>query len=260
MKRIFKITLLKWGSHNKGHKNSFKKTQISNNFCTDAKLLTLPLCVRWLYLGLILECGNSNNDTVTISERQLNVMLTTRLGCMNALVSLQSLQMLTFEVSDPPIQNRNEMKLKEKKRNSVKGKGLEKSLVTHEQQNLIPASPNVEPSADVPDSKIYSSADFIATYVKCFQARYKGARPEISGKTAGQVKSFLAKFPIDRAKLLIQIYLQMEDPWFVKKHHDLTTFFENLNKITVAMQTGVNPDAKEDKYDFLRKKTKEVSL
>lgn len=82
---------------------------------------------------------------------------------------------------------------------------------------------------------------FIATYVKAYQARYsEKSRPEITGKVQGQIKNFLKSYPIDRACELVQVYCQMEERWFLTKHHDLGTFLENLNKVSYALDTGLD--------------------
>lgn len=94
---LFKITLINWNEHNPGKKKTHKKTLISNNLINDAKVLSLPLSHRWLFINLLLICGDYASDTVTLNERQLNSILTTRVGCDNALALLQELQLVTFE-------------------------------------------------------------------------------------------------------------------------------------------------------------------
>jgi hypothetical protein len=80
---------------------------------------------------------------------------------------------------------------------------------------------------------------FISQYVKAYQRRYtQKARPVLSGKVQGQIKRFVAEHPLERACELIQVYLQMPDPWFETKAHDFTTFLENLNKVGLALDTG----------------------
>jgi hypothetical protein len=80
---------------------------------------------------------------------------------------------------------------------------------------------------------------FVATYVKAYQTRYsEKTRPDLRGKTIGQIKNFLRDLPIDRACNLIQVFCQMDDPWFIKKHHDFGTFLENQNKVSYALDTG----------------------
>jgi hypothetical protein len=87
---------------------------------------------------------------------------------------------------------------------------------------------------------------FIATYVKAYQKTYpaKGGgpppRPDLRDKVQGQIKTYLAQVPIDRACELIQVYCQMEDQWFRTKCHDFGSFIENQNKVSLALDTGTD--------------------
>lgn len=80
---------------------------------------------------------------------------------------------------------------------------------------------------------------FVGTYVKAYRKRYgEKARPDLGGKTQGGIKRLLADYPIDRACEMIQVFLQMDDPWFVTKAHDFETFAQNLTKVGLALDTG----------------------
>lgn len=80
---------------------------------------------------------------------------------------------------------------------------------------------------------------FIAVYVSAVKAKYgPKTRPDLSGKVQGEIKRFLKDTPLDRAMDLIQVFLQMEDPWFKTKCHDFATFISNLQKIGLALDTG----------------------
>lgn len=99
---------------------------------------------------------------------------------------------------------------------------------------LAPRTHQLEPKGKDPDI-----GRFVGTYVKAYQARYSAkTRPDLRGKITGQIKNFLRDQPIERACNLIQVYCQMDDPWFIKKHHDFGTFLENLNKVSYALDTG----------------------
>lgn len=79
----------------------------------------------------------------------------------------------------------------------------------------------------------------IATYCSSYKARYQ-ARPEIDGKTIGLINGLLKTHSPEKICDLLQVYLQMNDPWFIKKAHDFSTFRENLTKVSAAMQTGTD--------------------
>lgn len=105
-----------------------------------------------------------------------------------------------------------------------------------------PASPPPAPGNEI--------QRFIGVYVKAFQKKFPAdrggqmPRPYLGGKVQGQIKQFLAEVPFQRACELIQVYLQMDDPWFEKKAFDFTTFKENLQKISLALDTGRQVRAK----------------
>lgn len=114
------------------------------------------------------------------------------------------------------------------------------------------------------DGSTNRSADFIGIYVKAFQKRYPGSRPEISGKVLGQIKTFLKDRTFERSCDLIQAYFQMEDPWFLKKAHDFSTFLSNIQKIATSLDMGVeDPNSELAKFSrkmALREKEEELLL
>lgn len=81
--------------------------------------------------------------------------------------------------------------------------------------------------------------DPVGTYVLAYQRRY-GVRPVLTGKVLGQIKRTAKDIGRDLFCELIQVYLQMNDPWFKQRCHDIGTFLENLNKVAVARGTGVS--------------------
>lgn len=82
-----------------------------------------------------------------------------------------------------------------------------------------------------------SAATLIAAYCDAFRARY-GMNPPIDGKAAGLAKNLLRSIPLEKACLLVQAYLQLEDQWFLTKCHDFPTFIQNLTKVAVALSHG----------------------
>jgi len=87
---------------------------------------------------------------------------------------------------------------------------------------------------------------FIARYVKAYQARYGAkARPDLRGKTQGQIRDFLDEVPLERACLLIETYCAMNDQWFITKAHDFGTFIANVGKVGLRLDTGRAPTTTE---------------
>lgn len=85
------------------------------------------------------------------------------------------------------------------------------------------------------------AAEFIAAYITAYRKRYgEASRPDISGKVQGEIKRLLKDVPVQRACNLVQVYLQMDTPWFKIKCYDITTFCQNLNPIGLALDTGMS--------------------
>lgn len=113
---IYKITVINFNKYNLNIKKGHKSTLISNNFCSDSKLTILPLTVRWMFLGILLICGDQTRDTVEISERHLRELLESSWSVDRAMGALQQLQVLSYDKFDPFIreEKRKENKRKEK--------------------------------------------------------------------------------------------------------------------------------------------------
>lgn len=116
-KAIYKITILNWEKHNPNRRKSYKYTMIANNFCSDSKLLAVPMSTRWLFLGLLLLCGDYGEASVEVSASTLIGLVKTGGSVTEGLSQLQQLQLLTYEVSDftPYIKRNKRIEIKEKK-------------------------------------------------------------------------------------------------------------------------------------------------
>lgn len=107
----------------------------------------------------------------------------------------------------------------------------------------------------------FRARDVIKAYCEAFKKRY-GANPLVRQKDAGEIKLLIKEFGAQKLSHLIQVYVQMEDKWFITKKHDLHTFTQNINKIAVSLQTGKDDSRKktiheeweeEKKKDEMRK-------
>jgi hypothetical protein len=77
-------------------------------------------------------------------------------------------------------------------------------------------------------------SQLVAAYVKGYQKRYQGVRPDVGGKVRGEMARYLADIPVERACQLIETYCEMVDEFFDKRKHDFTTFACQQNKVLVA--------------------------
>jgi hypothetical protein len=112
--------------------------------------------------------------------------------------------------------------------------------LTKTKQKKEPSGGQLDRQADLP-SMPTPTQEFIGAYVKAFQSRYPGGRPDLSPKVQGGIKRLLAGMPLDRACAMIQVYLQLDEPWFKTKAYDFGTFEQNLSKVGLALDTGRDP-------------------
>lgn len=103
----------------------------------------------------------------------------------------------------------------------------------------------MEPSKDLQCIKKKPGQDFIATYCEAYKKRY-GVNPIVTPKDGGICQRLLKAVPLEKAKDLIQAYLQIEDRWFMTKCHDLVTFEQNLGKVAVALANGTKDPHEKD--------------
>lgn len=115
---IYRIHVINFNKHNAKLKKAYKATLISNNFCDDAKLGLLPLTVRWMFLAMVLTCGDHTSDTIEMSESRLRDLLESSWSIPRALEALETLQLVTFEKITPFINEIKENKRKLNKSNS----------------------------------------------------------------------------------------------------------------------------------------------
>jgi len=158
---LYKITLTNFLKHNSSLKTGHKKTLISNNFCSDPKLGVLPLTVRWLFLGIVLTCGDYTSDTVEMNERQLRELLESSWSVDRALESLQQIQVLTFTKIDLFI---IEKKIKENNRK-------EKNISTEPQKAVAVVTPKILISI-TENKKVEVTNDLIKSWADTYPKEY----------------------------------------------------------------------------------------
>lgn len=100
---------------------------------------------------------------------------------------------------------------------------------------LVSAPSGSETTVEILDD---SPSKFIARYCEVYKQKYS-VNPVITPQVSGLAKKIVQQLGLMRACALIERYLQMNDRWFITKHHDLPTFWGNLNKVELFKQTGV---------------------
>lgn len=211
--RIFQITLLKWLEHNPNAKKSYKKTLIEHSIINDAKINAMPLSNKWLFFNLIMICGDHAKDTVTLTERQINGILTTREGATNALDRLQSFQLLKYEeIVLNKVKEVKEMKeIKEKK--------------------IITARSKIENPEKLENAKIWE------VYFNAYRLRY-GVEPVRNAQVNTQVSSLRKKLGFEDACKVVEFYLNHNDSWYVKNTHSFGLCLQGAETLRTQMLRG----------------------
>lgn len=208
---FYKIKVTNFLKHNRTIKKGHKATLISNDFCEDAKLRILPVTSRWLFLNLVLTCGNFGGDTVELSSKQLRDMLECNRNIDGVLNSLQELQLLTFEKIEPFI-NRIEKKVKEENRKEKK----------------IQLAENSETKA--------LNLEIWEAYRHAYQNRYKvdPVRNAKVNTNISQLASRLGPEAID----IVKFYLTHNDSFYLKNMHDIGHCLANAESLRTQYLKG----------------------
>lgn len=201
---MYKISVLNWEEHNGGAKKHFKYTRIKNNFCSDDKLGMLPLTHGWLFLDILLTCGEAGKNVVLMSNQHVTKTLRSSRQPQEALDALQSFQLLTYEI----------VKIKP---------SLNVLNVLNELNELnvfesdFPEKSKAPKVRDKPNSEL--NKKIWAAYRDAYAVRYK-TEPVRNASVNGKI-SQLAKRLGEEAVGVVVFYLTHNDFAYVKAMHPI---------------------------------------
>lgn len=219
---VIKITVLNWDDYqNKKGGDWFK---MYHDVVYSNSVSKLPPYVKWLFVCVLCECSRRSQGSVEFILSSFSRRAELKPSWCRVGFKLMSERSLIATVSDDfGVPRLDKIRLdKDKIRGETK-------------ISVIETAPQL--SAPQNNSPYNSTFLFIKTYCTVYKERYK-TNPVIDGKTQGLVKNLLKATSLEHLSALIQVYLQMNDKWFVTKHHDFVTFTQNLNMIQVAMSNG----------------------
>lgn len=214
-KVIYKITVLNWNKYNGKKKEGHKSTLIANNFCDDPDLEMVPIAVRWLFLAIILTCGDHTKDTVDMSEAQLKGYLGKVWGVDKAMRSLQELRVLMFEKIEPFLKEKKirEEKVKEDKRNS---------------QGVAPAP--------VSDRSTELNSECWIAYREAYAKRW-GHDPVRNAAVNSQISQITKRLGRD-APDVITFFVNHNDSFYVKKAHQIGLCLKDAESLRTQWARG----------------------
>ncbi len=89
----------------------------------------------------------------------------------------------------------------------------------------------------------------IAHWCDLYRKKYN-ARYEVDKKTAGVISQKCKQWGFEKFSRLFQCYLAIDEKFYREQKHPLSLFFRDIQKISVAAQTGVDPSKVEDRDPF----------
>lgn len=224
---IYKITITKWNDHNFSKKNTYKKTMISNNMINDAKINALPMSNKWLFLSLLLICGDHAKDTIMLTERQINDILTTREGAINALERLQSFQLLTFEKM-PLIKEINKIN---KEINKINTNDLSSEKKTDEKEVPEKKASKKSKQDSEDNKKIWDE------YFSAYRLRY-GVEPVKNVTVNSKISNLRKRLGVDEAMKVVKFYLNHNDGFYLKSTHSIGLCLRDCESLRTQMLRG----------------------
>lgn len=221
---VYTITLPKFFKHNPKSKKSFTHFMISTSFFNDDKIARCTPGMVALYVYLMSVCADYASGTIKVSARSVPTPLKVGVRFAEVLNRLEELQLLTIEKIDSLNNRIEEKRIEEKRREEVGGSKMNGVKLA----KVEIAAPSEPPP---------KTNRVIARYCELWKERY-GGEPPISGRVAGQFKTFVKDHGEAKALSFVEGFLEMPDKWFVTKRHDVGTMLANLNAIAQYLATG----------------------
>lgn len=251
---IYKITLLNWERHNKGHKNTYKKIMLRASFCSDAKVRTLSMTDRWLFLNLIVTCSDVARDTVELSSKQLRDMLECNRSIDGALDRLKSLRILSYEKMAP---KEGIERKKERKEGIPVGSDVFTSGA--EQLSILPPASNDQKPTKKPDTD--ANKKVWEAYRDSYLERYK-VEPLRNASVNAAISKFVKRVGAKEAPEIIRFYLSHKGTYYLQNLHPITAALKDAESLRTQWLRGkqvTSRDVKEfERRDSYREQIEKV--
>ena len=210
---IYKITILNWEHHNKGHKKTFKKILLNNSFCTDAKIRTLSMTSRWCFLNLLVMCGDIARDTIELSSKHLRDIIECNRNIDGVLGQMQELQLLTFEKIAP---FRIEKKRNEENRN----------------EKNVTVLPKIKKLNDPEKNKVAWQA-----YREAYLARWR-QEPIQDQKNNSAISRIVQRVGGELAPEILKFFVLHNDGFYIKSTHSLGLALKDVESLRTQFLNG----------------------
>lgn len=241
-----KIRVVNWNKHN--HKRSGGKAypwfKLYNNFLSSPECFSLTSDEKVTWIAILSLASEKNTEFVWLDAEFFSV----RYKISSSQLSVAIRKFKKFGWIDT---------LRQRLANKPASLELDENRIrVHESEKDFPPSASPTETLIHIDELEHSTKvegienptrEIIGHYCEEFKKRY-GVNPLVDGIASGTFKRLTVgknRVPLDRLRELVTAYFKMNETWFVTKRHDPVTLAQNLNTISVFIQSGVeNPASK----------------
>ena len=212
------------------NKERMKKwVKIDTHILDDPKVSALPPLHAFSYLRLIFLRGALGRPLKGLTLPWCQARMTFP-GCSAGPLLIKLLKLGLIEINNVTKKSpRSDKKRSDKKRSD----GADPEITKTEVQR--PPKKEDPPPAVATEN----AQQVIKVFVNAHRTRYGNhTTPHIGPKEAGLAKNLLKTYKVEQLSLMFQVYVQMEDRYFLSKAHDLPTFCANINTVKLALQKG----------------------
>lgn len=222
------VKIINWEKHQPKtdavrHPHWFK---LKNDMPNNEALFGLTAETKWVWICLLCLASKKRSGVLKFKADWFGHWAG-GIATQNVTVAITSLQLSGIIECAQSFVHDTRSRLEERRIEENRGENTGERKI---EKNSKKANLSVRP----PD---FGSKEVIAHYCEEYKTRY-GGNPTITGKTAGQVKSLLKTLSVCRVKDLISVYLQTEDPWFLKVRHRFSEFSSNLEQLGASLEKG----------------------
>jgi hypothetical protein len=237
------IEILNWDRYNP--RRDVKKPswfRMQNDLFFDPSFFDFRSAELLTWIFLLTQASVNNRGTISLSTSYIASRIKAKEKSVNrALEKLEANKCIKIRNGGVTRTSRGRNGFVRYERTNGRTNGRDEGAATRESPETTDDSKRRSRSAPPADRVGGDIQKLIAGYIDAYRGnpRYgRKAKPHIDGKVRGRMATFLKDVPLDRALLMVQIYLQIKDPWFEQKCHDWETFMQNMTKIGVALDTG----------------------
>lgn len=235
-----KIEILNWEKHNpKRDQKTYTWFRLQNGIASDKDFYGLTAEQKWVWIVILCEASKKNCGVLEFDIEWLVDIARVKKAVIESLFRLLEEKRIISSVScslqratpncrdhDKLLPLRTNVRTYEtNERTNEEGVNSQTPVIPFSTGQLASLGPDRNP---------------VALWVKAYKEKY-GVRYALQKKDFGILKNFGSQYGPDRSEVLFACYLAIEEPFYSNAKHPLSLFFRDLQKISVAAQTGIDP-------------------